>query len=174
MPTFNGSDGTSLFYRELGEGPPILFLSGLGVVTAGWDYQIAFFIEKGFRCVTFDRRGHGRSEVPSSGYDYNTFSDDIAALIEVLDLTGLTMVGHSMAGGEIIRYLSRHGDKRVARIVLIGASTPMLLESHDNPTGIPRAAAEALWMQWRTDYPKWIADNLPEFFVPETSRAMID
>jgi non-heme chloroperoxidase len=173
MPYIAARDSTPLYWREWGEGAPILFLNGLGVGTQMWDYQFAAFADQGFRCIGFDRRGHGRSDQPARGYDHDTLADDVAGLIEALDLTGLTLIGHSMAGGEIARTLSRHGARRVARVILLGTMTPALLQSDDNPQGAPRAGFEALWAQWRRDYPKWIDDNIAPFFIPETSSAMI-
>lgn len=173
MPMFKASDGTSLFYVEWGEGKPVLFLNSLGFCTRMWDYQFAALAPEGFRCISFDRRGHGRSDQPAGGYDYDTLADDVAALIESLDLHDLTLIGHSMAGGEVVRYLTRHGDGRIARIVLIAPTTPKLLQDEDNPGGLPRAAFDTLWAQWRHDYPKWVEDNVAPFFIPETSRAMM-
>ena len=173
MPYIDASDGTALFYSEWGEGEPILFLSSLGCGQRLWDYQVVAFAEAGFRCVGIDRRGHGRSDQSKGGYDYDTFADDIATLIERLDLSSLTMIAHSMAGGEIVRYLSRHGPSRVARIVFVAPTTPKLLSGEDNPGGVPRAGFEALWAQWRRDYPKWIDDAVAPFLIPETSRPMM-
>lgn len=173
MPIFQAQDGTSLFYWERGQGAPVLFLNGLGCVSRMWDYQVVAFAEQGIRCIGFDRRGHGRSDEPAHGYDYNTFADDIAALIDRLDLSALTVIGHSMAGGEVVRYLTRHGSGRVARIILLAPTTPMLLKTDDNPGGAPSVVFEALWVQWKCDYPKWVADNVAPFFVPETSSAMM-
>ncbi len=173
MPFISASDGTQLYWRDWGQGVPLLFLNSLGCGSQMWDYQITAFADEGFRCIGFDRRGHGRSDQPARGYDYDTFADDIAALIETLDLSGLTLIGHSMAGGEAVRYLTRHGKERVTRIVLIAPTTPMLLMTDDNPNGAPRAGFESLWAQWRRDYPKWIADNVAPFFIPETSPAMM-
>ncbi len=173
MPFIAARDGTQLYWREWGQGAPLLFLNSLGCGNQMWDYQMTAFADEGLRCIGFDRRGHGRSEQPARGYDYDTFADDIAALIETLDLSGLTLIGHSMAGGEAVRYLTRHGKERVARIVLVAPTTPMLLKTGDNPNGAPRADFEALWAQWRSDYPKWIADNVAPFFIPETSPAMM-
>ena len=133
----------------------------------------AAFADEGFRCIGFDRRGHGRSDEPASGYDFDTFADDLAALVDGLDLSDLTLIAHSMAGGEAVRYLTRHGGKRVARLVLIAPTTPMLLKAPDNPNGAPMQSFEALWAQWRRDYPKWVDDNVAPFFVPETSPAMM-
>jgi non-heme chloroperoxidase len=138
-----------------------------------WDYQMAAFADEGFRCIGFDRRGHGRSDQPANGYDFDTFADDVAALVDHLDLSGLTLIAHSMAGGEAVRYLARHGSQRVVRLVLLAPTTPMLLKSDENPNGAAREGFEALWAQWKRDYPKWIADNVAPFFIPETSPAMM-
>jgi non-heme chloroperoxidase len=173
MPFTTAKDGTQLFWREWGQGTPILFLNSLGCNSQMWDYQIVAFAERGFRCIGFDRRGHGRSDQPADGYDFDTFADDTAGLIEELDLSGLTMISHSMAAGEIVRYLTRHGSARVARAIFLAPMTPMLLQTKSNPNGIPRANFEALWAQWKSDYPKWVEDATAPFFVPETSRAMM-
>jgi non-heme chloroperoxidase len=173
MPFITAKDGAQLYWREWGEGPPLLFLNSLGCGSQMWDYQIAAFADQGFRCIGFDRRGHGRSDQPARGYDHDTFADDVATLIAKLDLSALTLITHSMAAGEAVRYLTRHGSARVARLILLAPTTPMLLKTEDNPNGAPRAGFEALWAQWRQDYPKWVADNVAPFFVPETSAAMI-
>ena len=173
MPFLTAKDGAQLYWREFGEGAPMLFLNSLGCSSQMWDYQIAAFAEEGFRCIGFDRRGHGRSDEPAGGYDHDTFADDVAKLIDKLDLAGVTLVTHSMAGGEAVRYLARHGGGRVARLILLAPMTPMLLRTDDNPNGAPGAGFEALRAQWKRDYPKWVADNLAPFFVPETSPAMM-
>jgi non-heme chloroperoxidase len=173
MPFIAAKDGTQLYWRDWGKGPPMLFLNSLGCGCQMWDYQMAAFAEQGFRCIGFDRRGHGRSDQPSEGYQFDTFADDVASLIGALDLTGLTLIGHSMAGGEIVRYLTRYGSGRVARIILLAPTTPMLLKTDDNPSGVPSEGFEVLWAQWRRDYPKWVADNVAPFFIPETSPAMM-
>ena len=173
MPFITTKDGTQLFWRSWGEGAPILFLTGLGCSSQMWDYQFVAFAEQGFRCIALDRRGHGRSDQPAHGYDVDTFADDTATLINELDLSGLTLISHSMGACEIVRYLTRHGSDRIARIVFLAPTTPMLLQKKDNPNGIPRAAFEALWNQWKHDYPKWVEDETPPFFVPGTSQAMM-
>ena len=173
MPFITAKDGAQLYWREWGAGAPILFLNSLGCDSRMWDYQIAAFADEGFRCIGFDRRGHGRSDQPARGYDFDTFADDVATLVEDLDLSGLTLIAHSMAGGEAVRYLTRHGSHRVARLVLLAPTTPMLLKTDDNPNGLPMEAFEALWARWRRDYPKWVADNVAPFFIPETSPAMM-
>jgi non-heme chloroperoxidase len=173
MPFITARDGAQLYWRDFGQDAPILFLNGLGCSSQMWDYQIAAFADQGFRCIGFDRRGHGRSDQPAGGYDLDTFADDVATLIDELGLASLTLVTHSMGGGEAVRYLTRHGSERVSRLILLAPTTPMLLKSDDNPGGAPRAGFEALWAQWRRDYPKWVADNIAPFFIPETSPAMM-
>jgi len=173
MPFITTKDGAQLYWREWGAGAPILFLSSLGCTSRMWDYQMAAFADEGYRCIGFDRRGHGRSDQPAGGYDFDTFADDVAALVETLDLKGLTLIAHSMAGGEAVRYLTRHGSQRVVRLVLLAPTTPMLLNAPNNPNGLAREGFEALWAGWRRDYPKWVDDNLAPFFIPETSLAMM-
>jgi non-heme chloroperoxidase len=173
MPFITANDGAQLYWNAWGTGTPILFLNGLGCTSRMWDYQTAALADAGFRCIGFDRRGHGRSDQPAGGYDFDTFADDVARLVDDLDLTDLTLIAHSMAGGEAVRYLTRHGSQRVARLVLLAPTTPMLLKTPDNTNGLPMEAFEALWAGWRSDYPKWVDDNLAPFFIPETSPAMI-
>jgi non-heme chloroperoxidase len=172
-PFIEAHDGTRLYWTQWGGGRPILFLNSLGLTTRMWDYQMAAFADQGYRCVTFDRRGHGRSDLALGGYDYDTFADDLAAVVSALNLHDLTLVGHSMASGEIVRYLTRHGNARVARIVLLAPTTPYLAQTADNPNGLPQSMFEALRASWRKDFPKWVADNTAPFFVPETSPAMM-
>jgi pimeloyl-ACP methyl ester carboxylesterase len=143
-PFVEAHDGTRLYCAQWGSGRPILFLNSFGLTTQMWDYQMVAFADQGYRSITFDRRGHGRSDLALGGYDYDTFADDVAAVISALDLQDLTMVGHSMASGEIVRYLTRHGSARVARIVLLGPTTPYLTQTADNPNGVPQSTFEAL------------------------------
>jgi len=167
------NDGTNLYWTQWGVGRPILFLNSAGLTTQMWDYQMVAFADQGYRCISFDRRGHGRSDRPPGGYEYDTFADDVASVISALDLKDLTIVAHSMAGGEAVRYLTRHGNGRVARIVLLAPTTPYPMQTIDNPNGVPQSAFAALRASWRKDFPKWVADNTPAFFVPETSASMM-
>jgi non-heme chloroperoxidase len=173
QPYIETSDGTLLFYEDWGAGNPILFIHGLVLSSQVWRYNMLPLSDRGFRCVAYDRRGHGRSTQPGGGYDYDTLADDLACVINQLDLRGLTLVGHSMSGGEIVRYLSRHGAERVARIVLVAPSLPFTLKTPDNPDGVERSALDQLRASWCRDFPKWIADNTPPFFTPETSDAQM-
>ncbi|PMS20842.1 alpha/beta hydrolase [Trinickia dabaoshanensis] len=173
MPFITANDGTQLYWREWGRGAPMVFVSALGCGSAMWDYAFAEFGERGMRCICLDRRGHGRSDQSAQGYDFDTFADDLATLIDALDLKEITLVSHSMGSGEIVRYLSRHGGARVARIVMLAPTTPMIAQTEDNPAGLPREQFEALWALWRRDYPGWVASAVAPFFVPETSPAMM-
>lgn len=167
------SDGTRLHWRAWGRGAPVLFVHSWAMRTEMWDYQFAALAERGCRCIGYDRRGHGRSDIPAEGYDYDTLADDLAAVIAALDLRGVTLVGHSMGACEIVRYLTRHGSARVKRIALLAPTAPLLLQTKDNPAGFPAAALEAMRAEWRRDFPKWVADNTAPFFVPETSPEII-
>lgn len=172
-PYIEAPDGTRLYWTQWGSGRPILFLNSAGMSTSMWDYQMAAFADQGYRCISFDRRGHGRSDRALDGYDYDTFASDLASVITALDLQDLSVVAHSMAGGEIVRYLKNHGSARVSRIILLGTTTPYLMQTLDNPEGMPQSTFDALRASWRKDFQKWIADNTAPFFVPESSPAMM-
>jgi non-heme chloroperoxidase len=169
------ADGVSLFYRDWGQGEPVVFVAGWSLPSDSWNYQMLALSEQGLRCVAFDRRGHGRSSDPGRGYDFGTLAEDLAAVLDVLDLRGVTLVGHSMASGEIVRYLTRHEGDRVARIALLGATTPLLFRTADNPDGIDASYFEAFRRdELMRDFPKWIKDNLPPFVTPETTPQIRD
>ncbi|QBB72714.1 alpha/beta hydrolase [Pseudolysobacter antarcticus] len=169
------NDGTMLFYRDWGQGAPVVFVGSWSLPSDMWNYQTLALSEQGLRCISYDRRGHGRSSDPGRGYDFDTLADDLAALLEVLDLRGVTLVGHSMGCGEIVRYLTRFGSDRVARIALLGTTTPMLALAPDNPDGIDVALFEFFQtQQLMRDYPEWIEENLPPFVVPQTTPAMVN
>jgi non-heme chloroperoxidase len=169
------ADAVNLFYRDWGEGEPVVFVAGWSLPSDSWNYQMLALSEQGLRCVAFDRRGHGRSSDPGGGYDFDTLADDLAAVLDVLDLRGVTLVGHSMASGEIVRYLTRYGGNRVTRIALLGATTPLLFKTADNPYGIDASYFEAFRREeLMRDFPKWIEDNVPPFVTPETSPQMRD
>jgi pimeloyl-ACP methyl ester carboxylesterase len=167
------TDGTALFYRDWGAGKPIVFVASAGLNSAMWAYQMVPLVQAGYRCVAFDRRGHGRSSDPGRGYDFDTLADDLAAVIETLDLRNVTLVGHSMGCGEIVRYLTRHGSGRVARVALLAPTTPFLLQTADNPNGIERTSFEKLRATWLRDYPRWLAENARPFVMPETSEQIV-
>jgi non-heme chloroperoxidase len=143
MSTLLAHDGTKLFYRDWGTGQPVVFSHAWPTSADEWDPQMMFFVNHGFRAIAFDRRGHGRSEQTWHGNDMDTYADDLAALVETLDLTNAILVGHSTGGGEVARYLGRHGSARVARIVFLASVTPGMLQSADNPDGLPIEAFNA-------------------------------
>ena len=166
-------DGVRLCLRECGAGRPVLFVHSWAVSSRLWDYQFAALGDAGVRCLAYDRRGHGRSDEPAGGYDFDTLADDLADVIDALDVDELTLVGHSMGPGEIVRYLTRHGGAKVKRLVFLAPALPFLKQTPDNPDGVPEEMLEALRGAWRQDFPKWITDNTPPFFTPETSPAMM-
>lgn len=167
------SDGASLFYKDWGAGKPVVFVHSWATNSDLWQYQMIHLADQGLRCVAYDSRGHGRSSDPGRGYDYDTFADDLGAVIEQLKLREVTLVGHSMGCGMVVRYLSRHSDKRVARVALVSPSLPFLLKTEDNPDGVDKSVFERLRAGWSKDFPKWLADNARPFFTPETSPEMV-
>ncbi|NLT66278.1 MAG: alpha/beta hydrolase [Acidobacteria bacterium] len=137
MTTITAKDGTTIYYKDWGTGPAVTFSHGWPLNSDAWDSQLLFLAQNGFRVVAHDRRGHGRSSQPWSGNDMDGYADDLAAVIEALDLAEVTLVGHSTGGGEVARYIGRYGTKRVAAAVLIAAVPPIMLKSAANPEGLP-------------------------------------
>ncbi|MEP9369720.1 alpha/beta hydrolase [Xanthobacter sp. VNH20] len=151
-------DGTSLYFKDWGSGPAVVFSHGYPLSSDAWEDQMFFLQQSGYRVIAHDRRGFGRSSQPAAGYDYDTFADDLAELVEALDLHDATFIGHSMGGGEVARYVARHGQGRVAKVAFISAVTPFLLKTETNPNGAPkelfdsfRAAVQANRSQWNLD-----------------------
>lgn len=139
MTMLTTKNGAQLYYKDWGTGAPVVFSHGWPLSADSWESQMLFLAEQGYRCIAHDRRGHGRSSQPWDGNDMDTYADDLAELIDALNLTGITLVGFSAGGGEVARYVGRHGTQRVAKIALIAAVTPYLAKSSDNPEGIPLA-----------------------------------
>lgn len=137
MTSITMKDGTEIFYKDWGQGQPIIFHHGWPLSADDWDAQIMFFLEKGYRVIAHDRRGHGRSTQTDTGNDMDTYADDLAELIKALDLKDVVHVGHSTGGGEVVRFLARHGTSRAAKAVIIGAIPPVMLKSETNPGGLP-------------------------------------
>ncbi|MGW8374945.1 alpha/beta hydrolase [Streptomyces sp. ODS28] len=144
MSFFSAADGTRLYYKDWGEGRPVVFSHGWPLHADAWDNQMRLVAESGFRAVAHDRRGHGRSEQPWQGNDMDTYADDLAALLDTLGLEDAVLVGHSTGGGEVVRYLGRHGTARVAKAVLLGAVPPLMLRTPDNPEGTPREVFDGI------------------------------
>jgi len=137
VDTLTSKDGTPIYYKDWGRGPVVTFSHGWPLNADAWDGQMLFLVQHGFRVIAHDRRGHGRSGQAASGNDMNGYADDLATVIETLELRNVSLVGHSTGGGEIVRYIGRHGTKRVAKAVLIGAVPPLMLKTAANPEGLP-------------------------------------
>src|SRR5215472_2877235 len=163
-PSIVTKDGVGLFYRDWGTGAPIVFLAPWGLHSDCWEYQMAHLAGQGLRCIAYDRRGHGRSAEPATGYEFDTLADDLNAVIEQLDLQGATLIGQSLGCGEIVRYLSRYGSRRLARMVLVAPITPLLLKTADNPDGIENVYLEKVREVLSTDRAHAIAAAAPAYF----------
>jgi non-heme chloroperoxidase len=160
MATITTTDGTKIFYKDWGTGQPIVFSHGWPLSADDWDGQMLYFGNLGYRVIAHDRRGHGRSDQTSGGNDMDTYADDLAELFQKLDLKDAIMVGHSTGGGEVARYLGRHGTKRVAKAALISAITPLMLKTEKNPLGTPVAVFDGLRAA--------LAANRPQFYIDIT------
>lgn len=164
MAFIETGDGTRLFYKDWGSGPPVVLVHGWPLDADMWEYQQPALAEAGFRTVAYDRRGFGRSDQPWTGYDYDTFADDLKALLDGLDLRDATLVGFSMGGGEIARYMARHGGARVAKAVLVSAVPPYLLKTADNPDGVDASVFQGMIDGLRADRPHFLANFSKSFF----------
>src|SRR5690242_19626043 len=144
MSTITVKDGTTIYYKDWGTGPVVTFSHGWPLSADAWDGQMLFLAQNGFRCIAHDRRGHGRSSQASEHNDMNGYADDLAAVIDALDLEDATLVGHSTGGGEVARYIGRHGTQRVAKAVLIAAVPPLMLQTQANPEELPIEVFDAI------------------------------
>jgi non-heme chloroperoxidase len=164
MSYVTAKDGTQIYYKDWGKGPVVTFSHGWPLNSDMWDGQMLFLAQHGFRCVAHDRRGHGRSSQASSGNDMNGYADDLAAVIEALNLTDVTLVGHSTGGGEVTRYVARHGTKRIARVVLIAAIPPIMLKSATNPEGLPMELFDSIRDNLMKDRSQYYKDAAVPFY----------
>jgi non-heme chloroperoxidase len=163
-PYFEARDGTRLFYQDWGTGRPVVFIHGWAIGAGMWEYQMTPLAGRGLRCIAYDRRGCGRSAQPGHGYDFDTFADDLAALLSHLDLREVTLIGHSMGAGEVARYLSRHGTHRVARAALVAATLPFALKTPDNPDGADGQVFDHMVAELAKDRPRYLAASTASFF----------
>ena len=138
MATITIKDGTQIYYKDWGKGQPVVFSHGWPLSGDDWDGQMLYFGQQGYRVIAHDRRGHGRSGQPGKGNDMDTYADDLAAVLDALDVKDAMLVGHSTGGGEVTRYIGRHGTGRVSKAVLIGAVPPLMLKTEANPGGLPK------------------------------------
>ena len=164
MPTITTKDGTQIFYKDWGKGQPIVFSHGWPLSADDWDGQMLFFGQLGYRVIAHDRRGHGRSTQTWDGNEMNTYADDLAQLFEKLDLKDAIMVGHSTGGGEVARYLGRHGSKRVSKAVLISSVPPLMLKTEKNPAGLPLSVFNELREALAANRPQFYKDITMPFY----------
>ncbi len=173
MSTITTKDGTKIYYKDWGKGPVVTFSHGWPLNADAWDGQMLFLSQNGFRVVAHDRRGHGRSSQASSGNDMNGYADDLAAVIEALDLRDATLVGHSTGGGEVARYIGRHGTKRVAKAVLIAAVPPLLLKTAANPEGLPMEVFDAIRAGLAKDRSQFYKELAIQFYGANRPGAVV-
>jgi non-heme chloroperoxidase len=164
MATITTKDGTQIYYKDWGTGQPIVFSHGWPLTADDWDGQMLFFGQQGYRVIAHDRRGHGRSSQTWDGNEMDTYADDLAVLFEKLDLKDAIMVGHSTGGGEVVRYLARHGTKRVAKAVLISAVPPLMLKTEKNPGGLPMSVFDGLRAALAANRPQFYKDITLPFY----------
>ncbi len=173
MPMLTMRDNTRLYYKDWGSGPPVLFSHGWPLSSDMWENQMMHLASEGYRVIAHDRRGFGRSDQPWHGYDHDTFSDDLSEIITALDLKDVALVGYAMGGGEITRYVGRHGTDRISRIVLIGATTPKLAWSEDYPNGVPEAVFEGVRAGLKSDRAEFIRGFSRLFFGADRDGATV-
>lgn len=173
MPFLKTNDGVSLFYNDWGAGRPVVLIHGWPLNSDFWEPQSTFLAANGYRVISYDRRGYGRSEQPWTGYDYDVLSDDLAALIEHLELRNVTLIGHSMGGGEVARYLSRHGKGKVAQAVLVSAVTPFLKKTEDNQDGMDQSVFDGLVQALEDDRHGFLMNFRESFFSGSSGNSPV-
>src|SRR5690606_6283931 len=164
VSTITTKDGTQIYYKDWGKGQPVVFSHGWPLTGDAFEDQMFFLSTRGYRCIAHDRRGHGRSSQPWHGNDLDTYADDLAALVDALNLKDAIHVGHSTGGGEVVRYLARHGTKRAAKVVLIGAIPPLMLQTASNPGGLPIAVFDELRAKVQSDRSQFWKELSLQFF----------
>jgi non-heme chloroperoxidase len=172
-PFVEMNDGTQIYFKDWGAGQPIVFSHGWPLTADAWDAQMVFLAEHGYRCIAHDRRGHGRSSQPWHGNEMNTYADDLATLVKALDLREAIHVGHSTGGGEVARYIGRHGTARVAKAVLIGAVPPLMLRTPANPGGLPMEAFDRIRAGVEADRSQFFKDLTVPFYGADRPGAEV-
>jgi len=173
VDTITSKDGTPIYYKDWGRGPVVSFSHGWPLNADVWDGQMLFLVQHGFRVIAHDRRGHGRSGQASSGNDMNGYADDLAVVIDTLELRNVTLVGHSTGGGEVVRYIGRHGTKRVAKTVLIGAVPPLMLKTTANPEGLPLEVFDSIRAGVLEDRSQFYKDLALKFYGANRAGARV-
>jgi non-heme chloroperoxidase len=173
MGTIGTTDGTHISYKEWGSGPPVVFSHGWPLTADAWDDQMMFMASNGFRAIAHDRRGHGRSGQPWTGNDMDTYAEDLSQLLEALDLSGAILVGHSTGGGEVARYIGRHGTARVAKAVLVSAVPPLMLKTDANPAGQPIEVFDQIRAGIAADRSQFYKDLSAAFYGANRSGATV-
>jgi non-heme chloroperoxidase len=173
MPTIKVKDGTEIYYKDWGKGQPVVFSHGWPLTADAWDLQMVFLGERGYRVIAHDRRAHGRSSQPWGGHDLDTYADDLAELTAALDLKDAVHVGHSTGGGEVTRYIGRHGTKRVAKAVLISAIPPLMLKTPANPGGLPIEVFDEIRAKTLADRSQFFQDLSEPFYGANRAGAKV-